>query len=801
MLYKEKAYQIYLAFLQTVLDLAIIWWANDYFALRVNKIVCILYGVIFGALVYFFANSKNKAVRFIVLLSLLPSVGLIFLIARVNPYLWVKDIINWCIEYNGTTEAYRPVPAYTVLAAAALSGSILLYILVKRIIIRFVLAWVIFIVFLVFSTLKINLDKVVVGVGIFYILCSIIEVSGILYSKKTKKQDKKESILYLLPVCLLLTVISVGLPSKPEPIQWTAVKRLYNTIRNQIDIIISEWEYFTGKSDGIFSISLSGYSEDGSLDNKDLKSSDRIVLQVSGGKGLSSLYLTGMVNDTYTGYSWEKSSDIIVPDEQEYVLDYAELLYGLSKLDIQAIETENILKARSADIYYKNIRTRTLFYPAKTHFIEVEKKDSALNTEQAGITFAKVKKNKTFYSVSYFEINLQDQHLQDLLRTADNFEYENPVDANYQKIIDLAERYYIKEKDTFILKREDIFEIFRKRADIIQEKYTQLPDNLPERVKDLAIVITRDKANNYDKLKAIEAFLLQYTYSLSPGSIPEGWDFVDYFLFENKKGYCTSFATAMAVLARCVGIPSRYVQGYLVDYSDRDDGGYIVRNKDAHAWVEAYFEGIGWIPFEPTPQFYESRYTTWPSYINKVDYSSYYYNRNMAEARLEENPLKTIDSKENNEKNDDIIIWILTAAAVIIILIGVMLCYYMLLRYKYWKEYKRADYSIKMYMLFIRILIMLKYEGFSLRKNETLLMLGEKVKDVYRYNNIQFKDVAEVYMAYRYGGIPVSNEQFEMVERFYEGLTEYRNSKVKKFKHFLLEYLFLIKRNSLNIIS
>ena len=62
-------------------------------------------------------------------------------------------------------------------------------------------------------------------------------------------------------------------------------------------------------------------------------------------------------------------------------------------------------------------------------------------------------------------------------------------------------------------------------------------------------------------------------------------DFTYYFLFENKQGYCTSFATAMAVLGRAIGIPTRYVEGFVVDYRDYDNRGILVRNSMAHAWV------------------------------------------------------------------------------------------------------------------------------------------------------------------------------------------------------------------------
>ena len=75
---------------------------------------------------------------------------------------------------------------------------------------------------------------------------------------------------------------------------------------------------------------------------------------------------------------------------------------------------------------------------------------------------------------------------------------------------------------------------------------------------------------------------------------------VDSFLFEAKEGYCTHFASSFAIAARIVGIPSRVVSGYKADYSSRVENYLIIKQKDAHAWVELYLPNKGWVRFEPT---------------------------------------------------------------------------------------------------------------------------------------------------------------------------------------------------------
>src|SRR5262249_15182489 len=72
------------------------------------------------------------------------------------------------------------------------------------------------------------------------------------------------------------------------------------------------------------------------------------------------------------------------------------------------------------------------------------------------------------------------------------------------------------------------------------------------------------------------------------------------FLFHSKTGYCEQFASSMALLARLLGIPARVGMGYTAG-TQRSDGSWVVSTKDAHAWPELYFSGVGWLRFEPTP--------------------------------------------------------------------------------------------------------------------------------------------------------------------------------------------------------
>ena len=126
---------------------------------------------------------------------------------------------------------------------------------------------------------------------------------------------------------------------------------------------------------------------------------------------------------------------------------------------------------------------------------------------------------------------------------------------------------------------------------------------ITERTATLAESIVEGAATDYDKAARLERFLLtNYPYKLDVEPLPPGRDAVDYFLFEQQAGYCAHFATAMAVMARQVGLPARVAAGYLPGYIDPLTGVHIVRAGDAHAWVEIHFQKRGWVAFDPTPR-------------------------------------------------------------------------------------------------------------------------------------------------------------------------------------------------------
>jgi transglutaminase-like putative cysteine protease len=130
--------------------------------------------------------------------------------------------------------------------------------------------------------------------------------------------------------------------------------------------------------------------------------------------------------------------------------------------------------------------------------------------------------------------------------------------------------------------------------------YLQLPP-LDPRIKTLADQITSGLKNPYDKVANIQRYLIsRYGYTLDLGDTRVA-DPLANFLFVRRQGHCEYFASAMAVMLRAEGIPARYVTGFAPGEYNDVGGDYIIRESDAHAWVEVYFPEYGWLPFDPTP--------------------------------------------------------------------------------------------------------------------------------------------------------------------------------------------------------
>lgn len=168
-----------------------------------------------------------------------------------------------------------------------------------------------------------------------------------------------------------------------------------------------------------------------------------------------------------------------------------------------------------------------------------------------------------------------------------------------EQLAALKEEYFLQNEST-------LDRLERSYSAYVREQYRAVPQGF-DRLKEQCDAAKLTDAAVEDIIAYIQSWLTQnYVYSLTLPEVPEDTDAVAFFLYESKTGCSPHFASAAAIMFRMFGIPSRYVVGYAASaslFTQQADGSYhaVLQSDNAHAWVEIYLGGTGWIPVETTP--------------------------------------------------------------------------------------------------------------------------------------------------------------------------------------------------------
>lgn len=341
--------------------------------------------------------------------------------------------------------------------------------------------------------------------------------------------------------------------------------------------------------------------------------SDQLLITVPISSADEGIYLKGYVGSVYTGDKWEEHSKTTTKK-------YNQLLKQLPTEEFPAVNQVNLLLNQAAERSYS--APSTMINEAISFRINYQIIQGKLKLEYKGA-------NKKFIYAPYFTNyeNLdQVYYKQDLYcapsKKKDSYEFDYYFNLD---LSDNIEHMFHGMEATMgeYSKYEKLYKNF------VYQEYTRLPEKGLERLKedfspDNSQVFLRSSVE--DKIEFVKTYLDRNTsYSLSPGKLPKGKDFVEYFLYDNKIGYCAHYASAGTLMLRAMGIPARYVEGYAIGagevykylinqdqevttFTDRGVLQYLVqevqievKDYNAHAWVEVYIDGCGWIPVEFTP--------------------------------------------------------------------------------------------------------------------------------------------------------------------------------------------------------
>lgn len=458
-----------------------------------------------------------------------------------------------------------------------------------------------------------NVTLLFTGCSITYIFLVAIEWTQRKW-KKVRTQSIFSCMNWLLPFVLAYFILLMNIPVSAKPYGWQFIKKAGENLEDAVLAVSLKLFPEYGEPDFVFS----GFSEEGRL-QESLHDNDKKVMRLrTNGQIKTNIYLVGKIFASFDGKEW-KANEQMYPNE--LYLDTAQTIYAVKCYDNEFFM--DYINYTFMDVCYEYLSSQNLFTPLKTYDVERNGWNAVASGKAGSFVLDEKQDFGTVFDIGFYQMNSESDFFEDLP------EYEPEPEILQSIIGDLKARTGVELRPEDFAAYEDFcYEHYLSNISISKKTEQYIEEMLQGAVTDV------------EKLKAIETELKSLEYSYESGDLPEkvtdGGTFLDYFLLEKRKGYCTHFATAFTLLAQSQGIPARYVHGYCIPVSR--PGEVPVTASMAHAWPEVYIKNIGWIPFEPTPGYGEVRYGSWEtkkgSYIVEIEREKYrkageYYKENI----------------------------------------------------------------------------------------------------------------------------------------------------------------------------
>lgn len=449
------------------------------------------------------------------------------------------------------------------------------------------------------------------GVAFWLVFCVIVWtewIQGRWRKRRSPGSGREAHTLWIMPFLAAYLALLAIMPAPSEPYDWQWAKNVGGWLRESVLTQASKIKW--GGREG-FDMAFTGFSEEGGLHGGLREEAERIMrVRINWnafGNARGNLYLTGKVYDAFDGRGWSQKWQ---GQDGAAFWDTAETLGAVRRYREE--RPLDYLREASLEIRYEDFSTEYAFSPLKTWRVGGAEQ-SAYACVGGSLRWTRQKGYGTEYTLRYFRMNAGQREFDRFLEEAGSGSQGNIQSAGESREKDSGEALAgalmecepwnggVVTEDDVLRYREEIYENYLGEVKLSPEVSGYLRE------------ITKDAQTNVEKLKEMERALRTFSYTLTPGELPD-WvtgeeEFMDYFLLESRQGYCAYFATAFVLFARAQGIPARYVQGYCVPMPK--SGEAYVDSSMAHAWPEAYLSGVGWIPFEPTPGYEDKRYAPW----------------------------------------------------------------------------------------------------------------------------------------------------------------------------------------------
>ena len=604
------------------------------------------------------------------------------------------------------------------------------------------------VVLIISSIMGVDIPKLLISLIVVLFMISITEIVGL---TGMKFGNVKSLIIYYV----LIAAVLMLMPVKNQPYDWKFFYDFLDKCENIIADISDKYNLVINNYDGLYNFNYIGYSEGADAGKGKLKDNNAVQITVGGEKINETSYLRGNICDDFTGTVWSS-------EEKERTLEYSIdtwiSLYACFYFNENPEDILNYIKIRQQYVKFEDIKTKSIFAPLKSFELDSNSKTKIVN-DGDNIRWKNIQRKNTGYYYIYMDMNYSNPKLQYVINHADEVEYTWEV---WNKMTEyMRKNYGIKPDFNYTQFEKAALE----SSENIKNVYTQVSESLSDNAKNLCDEIIKNTIKNpasiMDTCINLNNFISHYTYNKNV-DIPQNVNVIDYFLFDAKEGYCVQYATTLTQLLRYKGIPARFIEGFsFYDGNVKSNDAFKVTGNSAHAWVEAYIEGFGWILLDPVREF--------PEYVSGSFEDSLENNDETAEDFVDENlkdmpannevilrdnePKSEVISK--NETNHELYkIIVILVAAVVIFIIGI--CAVLLYRMVCIRFSRKPDVIINE---------IIRRFGKKYKKkmpDETIREYFERIGDI---DGMDKNKVLKIIENYEYGGGYLSVDEIDYLRK------------------------------------
>lgn len=524
-------------------------------------------------------------------------------------------------------------------------------------------------------------------------------------------------------------------------------------------------------------------------DVSEIKFSENVDLVVELPKTGNNIYLRTYIGSEYTKRGFDELSQEICDEYQtefEYLWENGfnsltmtgDILAKLNDSEVFLADGEDAINTCMAKIKIDDASKKYGYIPYNSNYLNSQKNSN---------------KEDGYIGAIASEYKVPMYWVEDKARYqvySDYGVYEGYVN-DYTYFSDVAVRGNTSDEINTYFANERIY------RDIVYDIYTRLPkDTNAEIISELSKLKINTNDDVFSLINNLQEYYREnFTYTLSPGVVPNKKDVVEYFLYETKSGYCTYFAAASVVLLRAANIPARYVEGYVVKPSDyignvvridKDIELYSLKIKDssAHAWVEVYIDGYGWIVADFTPGYQNSFRATGIVHKDEEEESETYTKEeakdediteeesatNEVVTKEEEQPSKEQEdntlvknedkdtSNTNNNIKKDVIIIIVSMIGIVVLIMIYHVVVIVIRRI----ILKRADDKKKVKIIYIRIEKMLRTINIRRNTSESYMDFAMRIeKEEIIFKEKEFISCINIMESVIYGNEKLSKKDYK----------------------------------------